>query len=236
MTKLTWRTPSISSGVDKGVLYSASSAPVAWSGITNVTEKPVDDDLTISYFDGQKYVQHRSSESFEATVEAYSYPSVMDEHGVFNFTYRVLRDDGYEIHLVYNAKAVISDESWSTLNSETDLLVFSWDISTIPTPLTQYRSTSHLIVDSAHSDPLAIAEIENKLYGTSLTDPTMPTMAEMLAIFDKYKIFTIVDNGDGTWTATGPDSWFTTIDSTTVQINSPSIETLDENSYRIRSW
>jgi hypothetical protein len=74
------------------------------------------------------------------------------------------------------------------------------------------------------------------LYGVEGVDPRLPSGVEVINLFDLLALFRIIDNGDGTWTAIGPDSWFETIDSTTVDITTPSIEFMDEESYQIRSW
>lgn len=238
MTKLVWdplQAPSVKSGLDRGVLYLRSYAPMVWNGISAVTEKS-ESDLVEGYFDGQKYAYQRPPETFRATVEAYTYPYQLDLVSQFDLSYRVALTTGYEIHLVYNAVALPGNPAHVSINPQADAIKFSWDIATVPVSIDQYRSTAHLVINSNYTDAVVLGLIENLLYGTVSTAPSMPTAAQIFAIFEAHATFVIVDLGDGTFTATGPDSWFTSIDSTTMDITTPSVEVLDSESYRIRSW
>jgi hypothetical protein len=50
-----------------------------------------------------------------------------------------------------------------------------------------------------------MALLEAALYGDDENDPYLPTVAQVLEMFESSTLVRITDNGDGTWTATGPD-------------------------------
>jgi len=87
--------------------------------------------------------------------------------------------------------------------------------------------------DTAYSS--AVSDLEDVLYGTATSDPHLPTPDEVLAIFEANSILQIIDNGDGTWTAIGPDDAITMLDANTFQIDWPSAVYIDANFYTIHS-
>lgn len=239
MTRLVWdplQAPPVKLGLDRGVLYFKNHPVRVWNGLSKVTEKSDDSEISEGYFDGQKFKQQRTPNSFAATVEAYTYPEELETGDSFDLSYRVSLDTGYEIHLVYNAGAVFQDEVWGSIGFDPTITPFSWDLATVPVQVDHYRATGHVLINSNYTHPTVLTQIEDILYGTNTTVPEMPTIPEILAIFDAYATFVVVDNGDGTCTVTGPDSWFNQIDATTWQITSPSIDILDTDSLTIRSW
>jgi hypothetical protein len=238
MTRLTWdpkAAPPVRTGISKGVLYFRSYPVQVWNGLSSVVEKD-DSAITEGYFDGQKFIQVGTPSSYSATVDAYTYPTDLESRDVFDLSYRVELDTGYELHVVYNAVARVNDKDYETLGGDISTATFSWDISTIPVAVNDYRATAHLVINSNNVVANALSQVEDLLYGTNTTNPRMPTITEIFAIFEANAVFVVVDNGDGSWTATGPDSWFTMLDATTFQIVTPSAEYLDPETYRIRSW
>lgn len=239
MSKLVWDpnlAPPIKRGVDRGVLYFRSYGPKVWNGLENVIEKADDTEQVVRYFDGQKFVQTRTPESFSATVEAYTFPDELASWDIFDFAYRVSMETGYELHIVYNAEAYVNEVVSSSLGGDVSTESFSWEISTVPQAFDGYRSTAHIYMNSNDIEPAALQQIEDHLYGTDTVAPAIMPIEDILTILDSYAVFIVTDNGDGTWTATGPDSWFQTIDATTVIITTPSIDIIDSESYLIRSW
>jgi hypothetical protein len=239
MTRLVWdstQAPPVKLGLDRGVLYFKNHPVRVWNGLSKVTEKTDDSTVNEGYYDGRKFAQQRTPDSFSATVEAFTYPDELETGDVFDLSYRVTLETGYEIHIVYNAIAIFQDEVWGSLGFDPTITPFSWDVHTVPVRLDDYRATAHLVINSNHVDVNAMVLLENLLYGTSTTQPEVPPIQEILDIFEAHAIFTVVDNGDGTWTATGPDEWFSMLDATTFQITTPSAEMLDTDTYQIRSW
>lgn len=61
----------------------------------------------------------------------------------------------------------------------------------------------------------------------------LPSMAELLEMIANWTLIEVTDNGDGTWTATGPDDLIKMLDATTFQISSPAATFIDEDTYQI---
>lgn len=238
MTKLVWdptQAPPFHVGLDKAVLYLRKSVSRVWNGLSKIVEKSEGSDSNVLYFDGVKVVQQRTSEVFSGSIEAYTYPPELDNEDIFDLSYRVTLDSGYEIHILYNVQFDTSEDH-STINQNADPSLFTFDVYSIPIQFNSYRASSHFIINSNYADPDAVLTVEDALYGTDTVDPDLPTIEELLNIFDLYSVFVITDNGDGTWTATGPDSWFETVDSETTIITTPSVDFISEDEYNIHSW
>lgn len=199
-------------GISKGVLYlpDASGNYVqgyAWNGLTKVTEKPTGAAATPQYADNAMYLNLVSVERFDADIEAFTYPdqfaacdgSVAPEPGVtinqqprktFGLSYRTeLGNDltgteyGYKLHLVYNALAAPSQRDYATVNDNPAPINLTWSISTTPIAIPGYKNASTMTIDSTKVDHTALANLEAFLYGTSGTNPSLPSPQAVLALF-----------------------------------------------------
>lgn len=205
---------------------------VAWNGLTAVTESPSGAEETALYADDTKYLSLRSVEEFGATIEAYTYPDEFAQcdgsaalvTGVyigqqtrkpFGFCYRTAvgndaegDDFGYKLHLIYGCSASPSEKSYATINDSPEAVTFSWEITTVPVEVTGHKKTSTLIIDSTKLDAAglaALAELEDILYGTEVTEPRLPLPDEVAALFGGATTFHTVTfnmNGHGTAPAT----------------------------------
>lgn len=232
MTRLTWDSQDYETGIDRGVFFSTKGGTEAWSGLVSVQETTNELYNQTSYQDGIKYVNRRSVDSFSATIEAYTYPDALLQRGEFGCSYRVRVGEGYNTHLVYNAIARMKDRVYAQSDTEP----FGFDISTRPSPIYGAKPSAHLIVDSNKAYPSAVAEFENILYGSDDYEAHLPSPEELLNIFEVNSILRIIDNGDGTWTAIGPDDVIQMLDPMTFQINWPSAVMIDAVSYKISSF
>jgi hypothetical protein len=200
-------------GVDRGVLYipdenGVYDNGVAWNGLTTVTESPSGAESTKTYADNIPYLNLVSVEEFGATVEAYTYP---EEFGQFDGTaspvpglhvgqqgrrsfglsYRTrLGNDvvgtelGYKLHLIYNATAAPSEKAYATINDSPEAITFSWELTTIPISAGDtLKPTAQLTIDSTKVDGTALAALEDLLYGTAGSDPSLPTPEDVIAMF-----------------------------------------------------
>lgn len=190
---------------------------VAWNGLTAVTESPSGAEETALYADDIKYLSLRSAEEFGATIEAYTYPDAWGEcdgsvdlapgvsigqqtRKAFGFCFRsVLGNDvkgndyGYKLHLIYNATASPSERAYATINDSPEAITFSWEITTNPINVAGHKPTAHLVIDSATllKDAKGAAKlkaIEDKLYGTTTTAPTLPLPGEILEILKDAEV------------------------------------------------
>lgn len=198
-------------GVSNGVLYVSNEqggymSGVAWNGLTQVTENPSGAEATPLYADNQKYLNLMSAEEFGATIEAYTYPDEFAEcdgsaeivAGVtvgqqtrkpfgFCYTTRVgndLKHDqlGYKIHVVYNCQAAPSGKNYGTVNETPEAITFSWELSTTPVQIPGMKPSSTLIIDSTKVKAETLKAVEAKLYGDTETEPTLPSMEDLIAL------------------------------------------------------
>lgn len=199
-------------GVKNGVLYPMSASGtypkgVAWNGLTAITESPSGAEATALYADDIKYLNLMSNEEFGATVEAYTYPDEFAEcdgsasltEGVyigqqarktFGLCYRTTlgndskgNDYGYKLHIIYGAMASPSEKAYSTINDSPDAITFSWELSTTPVAVANFKPTASLTIDSTKADSAKLAKLEEILYGKDGTgednsvgavDPRLP--------------------------------------------------------------
>jgi hypothetical protein len=262
MTALVWDQPGnkkYEAGVDRGVVFAEGQPPAAWNGLVNVSGASSEAQMSTYYLDGVRYLALVSGSDFQGTIEAFTYP---EEFAVcdgsqslaaglwaseqppvkFDLTYRTLLgndieniDDGYKIHLIYNAMVVPATKSFKTLSADSDPSNFVWTFDTTPEQIPGIKPTAHLVVDSKKTNPFLLEELEQILYGSETDEPRMIPPAELAALFQTWTTLTITDNGDGTWTADGPDEWISMLDPDTFQIEADSAIFINATSYNISS-
>lgn len=213
MTQLVWSAVGervFEAGIDRGVLYVDGADGVAWNGLVSVAESPSGGEVTSYYIDGIKYHNSVASEEFEATIEAYTYPeefgqcdgTVPVKYGLFatqqpkksfGLCYRTKIgndvdgiDHGYKLNLVYNAMASPTDRPNNTISESIDAYNFSWKIVTRPPMMTGYKPTAHFVIDSREVPDDLMIQISDILYGSATTPPRLPSVGELIYIFDEY--------------------------------------------------
>lgn len=201
-------------GVKNGVLYPVNASGVyqkgvAWNGLTSVSESPTGAEPTDIYADDMKYLSVISAETFEGTIEAYTYPEEFEQcdgsasiggtqSGVtigqqarrsFGFVYRttygndvVNNDYGYKLHILYGCLAAPSEKAYSTINDSPEAITFSWDIKTTPIPVTGFKPTASLVIDSTVVNPAKLAKIEKALFGDTSTEAKLLLPDDIVAI------------------------------------------------------
>ena len=164
-------------GVDHGVLYPMGDdgkygKGVAWNGLISVSESPSGAEATPLYADNIKYLNLMSAEEFAATIEAYTYPDEFaacdgsaevatgimigqQSRKTFGLAYRTVigndvqgNDLGYKIHLIYGCLAAPSEKGYQTINDSPEAITFSWEVSTTPVEVPNFKPTATLIIDS----------------------------------------------------------------------------------------
>lgn len=223
MTALTWDDTSkrqYEMGTDHGVLYPMTDGGVyengvVWNGLTSVSESPEGAEANDMYADNIKYSSLRSTETFGATIEAYTYPDefipcdggYVDENapGVnfsqqnrakFGFSYRtqigndVSSEAGYKLHLVYGVTASPSQKSYETINDSPEAITLSWEIGADPVAVgghPELDPVASITIDSTKVDSAKLAALEKKLYGDESNEPTLPLPGEI------YTMMTVID-------------------------------------------
>lgn len=199
------------SGVDHGVFYAqvggAYPVGVAWNGLTAVTESPSGGEANPQFADNIKYLNLLSAEEFNATIEAFTYPdefavcdgSVEPQPGViagqqnrtaFGLCYRtILGNDaagqayGYKLHLIYGCMVSPSEKSYQTINESPEAITFSWDLTTTPAPLTGFKPTASIVIDSTKVSAGDLAALEVILYGVApSTEGRLPLPNEIVTL------------------------------------------------------
>lgn len=243
MTRLQWAARPYEAGISHGVLYPPGDPAVPWNGIVALTDQTSGSDPYTIYIDGKPVKQNRNREEFLAKLEALTYPEELELLTGLNnsITNQWLRPfdlsykTGSHIHLLYNVMAVSADiprESWSESIGPT---TFAWDLYTMSELVPGYSPSSHLIVDTDKALSATINGLENLLYGTADSFGYMPSIDEVLGLFENSAVLRIDYNGDGTWTATGPDEAIVMVSPTQFQITWPSAVFISEDTYRISS-
>lgn len=259
MAKIQWDSPGsrlYETGVDRGVLYIDGQPGVPWSGLRSVEMNPSGGGVKSYYLDGNKYLIASSAEEFGATINAFTYPPefgqcdgtgsprpglilTQQRRKSFGFSYRtkvgneLSGDFGYKIHLVYNALAEPSSRNYSTTGDNTDPTELSWAITTRPPVIPGFKRTSHFEIDSRTTDSNVLALVEESLYGTDEDLPRLPSFADLLEMYDAFFVFTVIDNGEGVYTISGPDDAIVALDDITLQFDWPTVVEVDENTYTI---
>ena len=169
---------------------------VAWNGITGVDENPSGAEQTKLWADNINYLTLQSAEEFGATIKAYMYPdefevcdgSVSLADGVvmhqqarrtFALAYKtrvgndVMGDAyGYKWHLLYGLRISPSARSYNTINDSPEAIEFSWEATSTPVTVTNYRATSNIEV-SSQTASAKLKSIEDSLLGTENTESTL---------------------------------------------------------------
>ena len=236
MSKLIWTPEKEELGVDRGVLYPPSTDAVAWNGIISVVEAS-EVGQVIKYQDGVRYRRRQTRETFTGSIYTFGppvefYDSWNKMVPKFGFSYRVLTDETYNLHLAYNLIPVAPQ----LVYKRDEASIYRIDFSSQPVDIIpQIKKASHLIIRAALSYSWVISALEDVLYGTDSQNGRLPTPQELFDIFEDGSILKITDNGDGTWTADGPDSAINFTDANTFQISWDSAVYIDVDTYRINS-
>lgn len=182
----------------------------AWNGLTGVTESPSGAEPTDLWADNMKYLTMRSAEDLGATVTAYTYPDSFGEcdgsatvtpgmkigqqsRRSFGLCYQTTvgndvagNDFGYKIHILYGCTASPSERAYQTINDSPEAIEFSWELTTTPVAVEGYKPTSIVTIDSTdfkdEGAKKRLQALEDKLYGTEESEPTLPLPDEIKQI------------------------------------------------------
>lgn len=213
---LTWNASAdkkFESGLDRGVLYVATAGVygdgVAWEGLINVTEKPSGAEITDLWANNAKYAQLVSVETFDISIEAYTYPDEFlpclgispdgtdpgvllhqQARSTFGLCYRTyLGSDAsgqmanYKIHVVYGLLAQPSEVARSTINDSPEASTFTFEAKSTPVAVTGKEPVSKITIDESVLTPANLTTLEETLYGDDIpTQPSLPLPDALLAL------------------------------------------------------
>lgn len=201
------------SGIDHGVLYPLNPSTglydtgVAWNGLTSVKEKPSGAGANPQFADNIKYLTLLAAETFGGEITAFTYPdefaacdgTAFPTAGVsvgqqsrqtFGLSYRTKigndssTDLGFKIHLAYGCLASPSERDYTTINDNPAALAFTWTFDSAPVLASGLNPTSLLVIDSTTVDATALSNLEDLLYGTVSTTPSLPPPDTIIALFE----------------------------------------------------
>jgi hypothetical protein len=204
MTRLVWdelESRRYEAGISHGVLYLPSSQGVVWNGLVSVVDGSVGGEQQALYQDGIKYYDVISGKNYQATISAYYYPKefeacVGDKQAApgihltrqsrtrFNFAYQSHYNEGYKIHLIYNALATPSDRNHETESNQPNPIILSWTLDAVPVAAPGFKPSAHYVIDSTKAELTLFNELEAVLYGTGISEPEFPTIEALLALFE----------------------------------------------------
>lgn len=231
-----------SSGISQAVVYLEDGSGIPWNGIISITEAGQQAQES-RYFEGRKYMNRLVTGAFAGKISAYTYPGELEAYiGIenvfrdqlrrpFSLSYRL----NNEIHIVYNVLTAPSARNYETLAEDVNPVMFDWNFTTQPEKIPGGKPTSHIVILIDESNASAISDLEARLYGDDLADPSLPSPDDIVLIFESHAIVQITDNGDGTWTASGPDTAVVSIDANTFQINWTSVLIIDTATFVVSS-
>lgn len=197
-------------GVEQGALFvmtgNTYGAGAPWNGLSAVTESPSGAEATALYANDKKYVELMSAEEFGGTIEAYAYPPefavcngekeaakglkiTQQARSPFGFVYKTLIGNdtegtkfGYNLNLVYNAKAAPSEKANTTVSDSPEAITMSWEFTTTPVSVAGFDPTSHLVINSTEADPEKLKALEAIIYGSEEEEPRLPLPDEVITL------------------------------------------------------
>lgn len=195
-------------GVEQCALYVQSDSGtypkgVAWNGISEIDENPSGAEESAVFADNMKYLSLYSAENMGGNINAYTYPDEFGEcigeaelakgayigqqtRKAFGLAYKTkigndVKADayGYKLHLVYGARASVSEKTYNTINDSPEATSLSWEYRTTPVNVTGHKPTAILTIDSTKCDPTKLAALETILYGSENADARLPLPDEV---------------------------------------------------------
>ena len=200
------------SGLDRGVLYvrdGSGNYPlgVAWEGLMNLTEKPGGAEPTDLWANNAKYAQLISTEIFDGSIEAYTYPPefgvcdgveeavtgmliAQQSRSSFGLSYRTwLGSEAagqmgtYKLHVIYGCVIQPSEVSRATINDSPEAATFSWEFKTVPAAMTGELAVSKITLSSADLPAPQLLAVEAALWGEDTpTDAYLPLPDALLTL------------------------------------------------------
>ncbi len=263
MTKIIWDEVGeriYQAGIDHGVLYLHDGTVAVWNGLVDLEESS-NAELKSFYLDGVKYLENLLPGDFIGKLKAFTYPDEFDAvNGLvnvapgltyyeqppksFNLSYRTLigndiegTEFGYKIHILYNILAKPEANTYQTFQeSNIEPVAFTWSLTGTPPKIDRLRPTVHVSIDSRTTPSDILKLIEDILYGTATTGPSLLPITEIGEIFGYRGGLVIIDHGDGSWSALDEsDTYISMTDSTTFEIDGADVTYLDPETYTISS-
>lgn len=207
MAKIDWSNPLsrvYQQGIDRVVVYHGDYPGEPWHGVSSLGESYNTPDSSI-YQDGLLIQKVHRLPVFSASVESYSEPDILkrcmgmfdNRLGLtitgqkikpFHFTFRTKIGDQlsglnhYRVHLVYQATCSDPGTKFETIDEKSNVVSKNYSITSVPIEIPGSAPSSHLYIDSRSIHPDALLLIEDQLYGTEGSDPSMIMPEDLMEI------------------------------------------------------
>lgn len=232
-----------SEGISQGMLYPRDTPGVAWNGLISVTEAS-DQSQEAKYFDGVRYLTRSPMIPFAGSISAYTYPDELELYigtkdfftGQPNRLFDLAYSTNNELHLVYGVLLAPSPRPFSTISDKIDPVPFQWNFTTLPQKIPGGKPTAHIVILPEDVPEEVMAGFEAMIYGDDEDDPRMPSVAEIVAMYEFAATMLVTDNEDGTFTVSGPDAYVSPTTSGHFTINSPSLVMIDTITYSVSTY
>lgn len=181
---------------------------VAWNGLVSVKKSNDGAEDNPLYADNMKYLSLTSAENLKGSIDAFTYPEEFEacdgskavHPGVFvgqqtrvpfglAWSTIVGNDTlgnayGEKIHIIYNTKVAPAERAYETVNDSPAALTFSWSYTTTPVDLSDINldPAAGIVIDKSQVSASAWTALCDKLYGTATTEPTLPTIQEVITL------------------------------------------------------
>ena len=112
-----------------------------------------------------------------------------------------LNDHGYKLHLVWGCSCSPSQKQYSTVNDSPEAISFSWEFTTTPVPVTGFKPTSEMTIDSRYVDSEALTDLEAQLFGVNAVEADVENEVEAVAEVEPWLPLpdTVISILNGTW-------------------------------------
>lgn len=181
---------------------------VAWNGLVSVKKSNDGAEESPQYADNIKYLSLMSAENLKGAIDAFTYPEEFEacdgsaavNPGVyigqqsrvpFGLVYSTIVGNdtqgnkyGEKMHFIYNAKVSPSERAYETVNDDPTAITFSWEYTTTPVDLHDIglEPSAGVTVSRTEVTPEVWTQLQELVYGTEDTEPTLPTIQEIIAL------------------------------------------------------
>lgn len=227
-------------GIDKCVLYTHDGLCVPWNGLEALTV--IQDIETSSFYQNGRKISMVLTDETTVRISAYTYPEILNtKRNFYGLVFRSFIDHSkYKIEIFYNLNINFDDIINSTINEENDISSFAINCNLVKSQITGFASTANVTIFSDfQKNPLFLKYFEDILYGSSINDPYLPSLSNVINIFKEIEntaSLLVVDYGDGSWLCAGSDDMVKYIDDTSFRIDSLGVTLLSEDTYRLQSY
>lgn len=225
-------------GISNVVLYFGNEEGIPWSGVISLETKSEEGVSSELYLDGLSKERIIRTSGYSSTITAYHYPDRLDRSDDFqcSVSYRTEVEDGYLLHLIYNANLYFDSMS----GYEQDInggspSTFKWVLNGLSRSNLGFEKFSYLIIDSRTTKEEVLGPIEAILYGIENLPSQLPSPDQILEFFEDAATLRITDHGDGSYTAEGPDHVVYMTGETEFEISWPSVIVFNQNEFEVSS-